>query len=72
MSLFLDGIGAVLKKAGDWFPGKKESKENQIAKLLEENRRLSNETPLQTTTAQRISDNATRVKQLRAEIARIT
>lgn len=67
----LPGWGTVAGKIAEWFPGKKESKENNIAKLLRENAQLQRESPLTVATAARIESNAARIKQLREELSRI-
>lgn len=40
MSLFLDGIGAVLQKVTQWIPGKIEKLKNEKERLLNERERL--------------------------------
>lgn len=71
MSLFLDGIGAVIKKVTEWVPSKKESNQNKIERLIDENAKLSQEEPLSVRTASRISDNLSRIKLLRSQTDRI-
>lgn len=65
------GWGSALGKIFDWIPGRKESKENQIQRLLNESSKLAKEIPLSATSAQRISDNASTIKRLRQELSRI-
>lgn len=36
MSLFLDGIGAIVKKATEWIPGRIEKLKNEKERLLNE------------------------------------
>lgn len=42
MSLFFDGIGAVIKKLTNWIPDKEEARRNKIEKLREERHELVN------------------------------
>lgn len=72
MSLFLDGIGAVAKKLMDYIPGRKESKENQIERLLDENSKLAHKEPLSYRSADRIERNLDTIKRLRSEISKIS
>lgn len=67
----MPGLGDVVGKVFDWLPGRKEAKENSIAKLLRENAELQKQHPLSSTNAGRIADNADRIKRLREEISRI-
>lgn len=68
MSGFLDGIGEVLKKLMNWVPSKKESKINELTKLLKENDEIQRHHPLSAIDAGRYARNADRIKQLRGEI----
>lgn len=72
MSAFLDGIGAVIGKIANWVPNKKESKLNEITRLINENAKLSQEEPLTAKSADRITNNLSRIKLLRSEAERIT
>ncbi len=65
------GIGSAIGKVLDWLPGRRESKENKIEKLINENARLAQEEPLSARTANRISVNINTIKQLRSEVSRI-
>lgn len=71
MSAFLDGLGAIAKKATEWIPSKRESNQNKIEKLIDENARLANEEPLSAQTASRISNNLQLIKRLRSQTDRI-
>lgn len=71
MSAFLDGIGAIVSKATQWIPSKKESYQNQIERLTDENAKLAQEEPLSAKTADRITTNLSRIKQLRSQADRI-
>lgn len=66
-----DGIGTLIGKVADWLPGRKESKENRIAKLQKENDELQKEKPLSVKSALRMDSNTALIKRLRDEIARI-
>ena len=72
MSAFLDGIGAIVSKVTQWIPSKKESKQNEITRLLNENAKLAQQNPISASAANRIGTNADRIKQLRLEVDRIT
>lgn len=72
MSLFLDGIGAFVKKVVEYIPGRKESKENQIERLTNENVNLAKESPLSAKSADRIHRNLDTIDRLQSEISRIT
>lgn len=65
------GWGNVFGKVAEWFPGRKEAKQNQIEKLVRENVELQKKTPFTATDSSRYALNADRIKQLREEIARI-
>ena len=67
----MSGWGQVFGKIAEWLPGRRESKQNEIAKLRNENAKLAKEYPLSVQSANRIERNADRIKQLRAEIDRI-
>jgi len=65
------GWGNVFGKIFDWLPGRRESKESEIVRLINENAELAKEYPLSINGGNRIVRNANRIKQLRAEISRI-
>lgn len=65
------GWGNFLGKIAEWFPGRKESKQNQIERLIDENYRLQQEYPMSDRTADRIARNIERIKRLRSEISNI-
>lgn len=64
-------VGAIANKVTEWIPSKKESKQNTIDKLVRENAKLQQESPLSASSASRIQSNADRIKQLRSEVQRI-
>lgn len=72
MSAFLDGIGAVFSKITQWVPSKRESYQNQIERLLDENADLAKEYPLSSRAAGRIMANVDRIKQLRSKADKIS
>ena len=65
------GWGNVAGKIFDWLPGRKESKEGKIERLINENAKLANEEPLSDRTVDRIQRNLSDIKRLRAEVSRI-
>lgn len=65
-----DGIGTLIGKLSDWLPGKRESYQNQIERLIDENAKLAKEYPLSAKTADRIANNLDRIKQLRSKADR--
>ncbi len=66
-----DGIGTLIGKVSEWLPGRRESKEGKIERLIDENAKLAQEYPLSAKAADRIGSNLDRIKRLREEIARI-
>lgn len=70
-NLFLEGIGAIFKKATEWIPSKKESHLNKIDKLTRENAELQKQVPLSATAIDRIMLNTATIKRLREEADRI-
>lgn len=67
----MPGWGDAIGKIFDWLPGRRESKESEIQRLLKENEKIEKEKPLSSASVSRFERNADRIKQLRAEISRI-
>lgn len=71
MSAFLDGIGAVVGKIANWIPGRRESYQNEIERLKNENAKLASEVPLSSRSAGKLTANLDRIKQLRSKADRV-
>ena len=65
------GWGNVFGKIFDFLPGRRESKQNQIDRLLRENEQIQKKPHLSVRDAEHYSINTDRIKQLRKEIERI-
>ena len=65
------GWGNVFGKIFDWLPGKRESKQNQIDRLLRENEQMQKKPHLSFRDVEHYQFNVDRIKQLRKEIERI-
>ena len=66
------GWGQFFGAIGNLLPSRRESKQNQIERLIDENSKLSQEEPLSARTADRIGNNLVTIKRLRSEISNIT
>ncbi len=64
-------IGAVVNKVTQWIPSPKQSKEDQIERLINENAKLAQEEPLSARTANRIGTNLSTIKLLRSQVSHI-
>lgn len=65
------GWMSVIAKIFSWVPSKKESKENELERLLRETSQLQGKTDFTDSDAVILKRNINRIKQLRAEIKNI-
>lgn len=65
------GWGSVLGKIFSWFQSRKESKENELERLLRETEQLQGKSNFEDSDARILRRNIDRIKQLRSEISKI-
>lgn len=67
----MGGWGDVLSKIFNWIPGRKESKANELERLLNENAEIQQKHPLSFSDVDRLGRNLDRIKLLRSQISKI-